>query len=200
MEAVTMELAKREEMGKGAARKGRAAGKIPGILYGHKTEPLSFSVEEHGFVQALAHSPYGRNQVFAVRGVERDVEVLIKDMQVHPLSRKVLHVDLIEVREGDRLRVQVPVRHQGKAAGQSAGGTLQLLLRSVKLLCPPKRIPEAIMIDVTPLGIGEDVTIADLQLPEGSQAVGEGKNIVLTVKPPRVSGKKTEEEDAKKKK
>lgn len=198
MEAVQIELEKRTSTGKGPARKSRSQGLIPGILYGHKSEPLMFAADRHGFGQLLQKSAYGRNQLFAVRGVDRDVEVLIKDLQVHPVSREVLHVDLIEVRDGDRVTVWVPVRHEGKAAGQSAGGSLQLLRRRVKLTCEPKKIPSEIMLDVTPLGVGDEITVGTLPLPDGAIAVGDPKVVVLTIKPPRVSGKAKEEGDDKK--
>lgn len=201
MEALEIQLDKRDTRGKGATRKLRKAGKIPGIMYGHGEEPIAFEVDSHGFVLSLEKSPYGRNQVFAVRGIERDVEALIKDLQFHPVSREILHCDLIEVRKDDKVRVEIPVRHKGKAAGQSAGGTLRLLRRSVKIECSPNAIPFEIMLDVTPLGVGEDITVGALPLPEGVVALGDQKVVVLTIKAPRVSGKQREDEgDAKKKK
>lgn len=196
MQAVELQLEKRDGRGKGPARKARATGRIPGVLYGHKQEPLTFSVDGHGLSQTLAKSPFGRNQVLALRGVDRDVEALIKDVQVHPVSRAILHLDLIEVRDGDRVVVEVPIRHQGKAAGQSAGGTLVLLKRSVRIACVPAHIPAEVMLDVTPLGVGEDITVGSLPLPEGATPIGDPKVVVLTVRPPRVSGKAQEAEPA----
>lgn len=200
MEAVKIQLEKRETTGKGHARKARQAGRIPGILYGHKQDPIMFDVDEHGFELTVHQSPYGRNQLFAIEGVGRDVEVLIKDVQVHPVNRKLIHVDLLEVREGDRLKVEVPVQPKGRAAGQSAGGTLQLIKRTVKMMCPPRNIPESIVVDVTKLNVGEDVTVGDLPLPEGASMIGEDRLVVITIKPPRVSGKKADEDGDKKKK
>lgn len=194
MEALSIQLEKRIETGKGAARKSRRLGRVPGILYGHGQEPLLFNVAGHDFDLALERSPYGRNQVFAVAGVDRDVEAIIKDLQVHPVTRTILHVDLIEVRDGDRVTVSVEVKHTGKAAGQSAGGTLQLLKRTVRLICAPSAIPSELIVDVTPLQVGQDVTVGDLPLPEGAAPVGDPKVVVLTVKPPRVSGKTRDEE------
>lgn len=200
MEAVKIQLQKRETTGKGHARKSRQAGRIPGILYGHKQDPLMFDLDEHKFEHTVYQSPYGRNQLFAVEGLGRDVEVLIKDLQVHPVSRKMLHVDFLEIRDGDRVLVEVPVQPKGRAAGQSAGGTLQLIKRTVKIICPPKNIPSSIVVDVTPLQVAEDVTIGDLPLPEGAEAVGESRLVVITIKPPRVSGKKQDEDGDEKKK
>ncbi|MEL6184023.1 MAG: 50S ribosomal protein L25, partial [Myxococcota bacterium] len=195
MEAVQIELEKRTETGKGSARKTRDGGKIPGILYGHKNEPVMFSADSHGFGQLLNKSDFGRNQLLDVRGVDRDVTVLIKDIQVHPVSRRILHLDLIEVKDDDRVTVTVPVRHEGRAAGQSAGGTLQLLMRNVKVTCNPRQIPSAITIDVRPLGLGDSVLVGDLAIPEGAETIGNQKLIVLTVKAPRVSGKAQDEGD-----
>lgn len=196
METVELQLAKRTDTGKSKARKARSDGRIPGILYGHKSEPVMFEVGAHGFEQLLVKSPFGRNQVMDVRGIERNVTALIKDLQIHPVSRQILHFDLLEVRPEDRLEVVVPVRYEGRAAGQSAGGTVQLLMRSVRLTCTPGQIPEAIVLDVRPLGVGESISVGDLPVPEGSKVFGNQKLIVLTVKAPRVSGKKDEEEES----
>lgn len=200
MEALQIDLQTRETTGKGEARKARAEGVIPGIIYGHGKDPLMFGVEGHGFYQAVSKSPFGRNQLFAVRGVGRDVDVIIKELQQHPVTRDLIHVDFLEVEPSDRVTVKVPVKTVGRAAGQSAGGTLQLLRREVKIICSPHAIPENITIDVKPLGIGQDVTVAELPLPEGAVAVGDSRNVVITIKAPRVSGKAKEEEDPKKKK
>lgn len=193
MEAVQIELEKRADTGKGPARKTRAQGKIPGILYGHKSQPVMFNADSHGFSQLLNKSDFGRNQLLQLSGVDRDITALIKDIQVHPVSRRILHLDLIEVNDEDRVTVTIPVRHEGRAAGQSAGGTVQLLMRQVKIVCSPRKIPAAIVIDVRPLGIGETILVGDLPLPEGAKSIGNQKLIVLTVKPPRVSGKTQEE-------
>ncbi|MEO1231887.1 MAG: 50S ribosomal protein L25, partial [Myxococcota bacterium] len=112
MEAVQIELEKRTETGKGSARKTRDGGKIPGILYGHKNEPVMFSADSHGFGQLLNKSDFGRNQLLDVRGVDRDVTVLIKDIQVHPVSRRILHLDLIEVKDAPRDGMDLDVFNQ----------------------------------------------------------------------------------------
>lgn len=197
METLPIQLEKRTQTGKGAARKTRLQGRVPGILYGHGQEPVMFDLEGHKFDLALEKSPYGRNQVFSVAGVDRDVQVLIKELQVHPVTRNILHVDFIEVRETDRVKVEVEVKHVGKAVGQSAGGTLQLLKRTVSVMCPPADIPAEIVVDVTPLQIGEDVTVGSLPVAEGVVPLGDPKVVVLTVKPPRVSGKVRDEESEK---
>ncbi|MBX2813951.1 MAG: 50S ribosomal protein L25 [Myxococcales bacterium] len=198
MEAVQFEFDKRTTTGKGLARKARMEGRVPGILYGHKSEPLMFYADGHKFSLLLQKSEFGRNQLLAVRGLGRDVEALVKDIQFHPVTRTILHCDLVEVWKEDRVTVVVPVRFHGKAKGQSAGGTVQLLCRKVKLLCTPHNIPSEISLDITPLDLEDDITVATLPLPEGAEAIGDPKVVVLVIKPPRVSGKKGAEEEGKK--
>lgn len=196
MENVELKLDKRTTTGKGPARKTRSEGRIPGILYGHKSDPVMFDVDAHGFGQILNKSAYGRNQVMDVRGIERDVRALIKDIQIHPVTRRIVHFDLLEVHDDDRVEVVVPVKHEGRAAGQSAGGTVQLLMRSVRLTCRPDQIPASITLDVRSLNLGDTITVGDLPIPDGATTFGNQKLIVLTVKAPRVSGKSKDEEEA----
>jgi large subunit ribosomal protein L25 len=187
-----IKVEQRYESGKGAARRARRAGKIPGILYGHKQQPVSLSLDPIELKKRVKASGLGRNTVFKVEGLGREVLALLKDAQTDPLKRTVLHVDFVEVRESDRVVVEVPFELMGKPAGVTAGGVLQVVRRTVALECSPLAIPAMLTFDVTQLGLNEALHVADVKLPEGTRSVG-GNYAIATIHAPRTE---TEERPA----
>jgi large subunit ribosomal protein L25 len=122
--------------------------------------------------------------------------VLIREMQRHPVSGRVLHADFYEVDLTERLVVSVPLHFTGKAAGVVAGGILQPVLREVEVECLPTEIPEFLEIDVSGLNIHDAVHVSELKLPEGIIAVGEPTQTIVTVLPPTVESKPGEATEA----
>ena len=112
-----LEVEQRVGQGKGDARKLRASGKIPGVLYGHKEQPTPLSLDPHQLRKRIRASDLGRNPVLQLSGLDRSVMALIKDTQIDPVRRDLIHVDFFEVRETDRVVVEVPLEFEGKAAG-----------------------------------------------------------------------------------
>lgn len=184
MEQQVIQVELRNESGKGAAHRARRAGKIPGVLYGHKQTPVSFVVDPNELKKRVKASGLGRNTVFKVEGLGREVLALLKDAQTHPLRRSLVHIDFVEVRESDRVVVEVPVELDGKPAGVTAGGVLQAVRRTISLQCSPLSIPTKIVADVTGLQLNEALHVNDVKLPEGTKSVG-GNYALATVHAPR---------------
>lgn len=184
MEQQVIEVQNRQESGKGAAHRLRATGRIPGVLYGHKQAPVSFTVDPLDLQKKVKASGMGRNTVFKVSGLGREVLALLKEVQVHPVKRSLVHIDLIEVRESDRVVVEVPVELTGKPAGVVAGGVLQAVRRSVSLECSPTAIPSKIVIDVTHLELNQALHVNDVKLPDGTKNSG-GNYAIAVVQAPR---------------
>jgi len=115
-----------------------------------------------------------------------DKAVLLREVQRHPVSDAVLHIDFLEVDLTERLTVSVPLRFVGKAAGVVAGGILQPIVREVEVECLPTEIPEFLEVDVSALGIHEAVHLSDLKVPEGVTTVGDPAQPLVTVLPPTV--------------
>ena len=182
--------------GKGGARKLRAQGKIPGILYGHKEKALSFAVRPDAFERHIRGSGYGRNTVLRVRGLERDAIALLKDTQVDPVRRDLLHIDLIEVRESEEVTVDVPVSYSGRAAGVVEGGLLQIVRRRVPVVCTPLSIPKVIDIDVTDMIIGRTLHVTDVTFPEGTRAGCSGSLTMVSVAAPPAVAETAETEES----
>jgi len=196
MDTVEITIHPRSGTGKGAARRLRRAGQVPGILYGPKRTPAMVAVDMLQVERRLAHLE-GSHLIRLVSaepggpdGGER--MVLVREMQRHPVTGTVLHADFYEVDLTERLAVSVPLHFIGKAAGVVAGGILQPILREIEVECLPTEIPEFIEVDVSALGIHDAVHLADLKLPEGVQAKGEATQTLVTVLPPTVEAQPTE--------
>lgn len=200
METVEITIERRSGAGKGAARKLRSAGRVPAVLYGPKRTTAQISVATEQFERRLAHLE-GSHLIRLVHDGGGDAElhermVLLREMQRHPVTGRVLHADFYEVDLTERLVVSVPLHFTGKPVGVVAGGILQPILRELEVECLPTEIPEFIEVDVTALGIHDAVHIADVKLPEGVQAVGEAIQTLVTVLPPTVEAKPTEGAEA----
>ncbi|MCC7384783.1 MAG: 50S ribosomal protein L25 [Deltaproteobacteria bacterium] len=179
----------RNTHGKGAARKMRKDGRIPGILYGGGAQPLSFSVEPNQLDKTLRSSGAGRNTIFRVKGLNRELLAILKDTQIDPIKRRLIHVDMIEVREDQEVVVAVALELVGKAIGTVEGGILQAVRREVRVACRPLSIPKSIQIDVTELDIGDALHISDIQFPEGTRGADPGHWAVCTVVAPAAEEK-----------
>jgi large subunit ribosomal protein L25 len=182
----------RDTQGKGAARKLRKAGKIPGILYGFKEPPMAFAVEPRALTRTVQASGLGRNTVLRVNGLSRSVLALLKDVQVDPLSHELVHVDLVEVRETVDVAVDVPLTFDGKPVGTVKGGMLQPITRSLRVYAKPLSIPRSISIDVSSLDLNESVHVSDVQLPEGLRHAMPGHTAVIVLVAPEAAEEKTE--------
>lgn len=200
METVEISIERRSGTGKGPARRLRASGQVPAILYGPKRSTISVQVPREQFERRIAHLE-GSHLIRLLHAGGGDAElhekmVLVRDMQVHPVSGRVLHADFYEVDLTERLTVSVPLHFVGKPVGVVNGGIMQPILREIDVECLPTEIPEFIEIDVTPLAIHEAVHVADLKLPEGVSAVGDPTQTLVTVLPPSVEAKPSEATEA----
>jgi large subunit ribosomal protein L25 len=197
MEMVEVKVERRSGRGKGTARKLRRTGGIPAVFYGPGRGTLTITVAAEEFEHKLAHLE-GSHLIRLVNDGGRDADlhdkaVLLREVQRHPVSDDVLHVDFFEVDLTERLTVSVPLHFIGKAAGVVAGGIVQPVVREVEVECLPTEIPEFIEVDVTPLGIHEAIHLADLRFQEGVTPVGDPQLTLVTVLPPTVEETKVEE-------
>ncbi|MCB9654849.1 MAG: 50S ribosomal protein L25 [Deltaproteobacteria bacterium] len=197
METQTIQVRERAPDGKRASRKLRHSGSVPGVLYGHKEAPVAFEFDPKDLRKCLRTSGVGRNTVFKVEGLPRGaVLAIIKDSDLDPVRREVTHVDLIEVRDTDRVDVEVPVHLDGKPAGVVEGGVLQAVSRVLPLTCSPLNIPREIRVDVTALRIGHSIHGGDVALPAGVSLAVPPSITLATVKAPRDAAAATAEDEA----
>jgi large subunit ribosomal protein L25 len=175
----------RSEAGKGAARRLRASGRVPAVLYGHGTEPQHLSVDARQFGQAL-RTDAGVNVLISLE-VGRDQHLaLAKEIQRHPVRGDFIHVDFIQVRRGEKVHVQVPVHLVGEAPGAREGGIVDQDLYQLNVEAEVTAVPEAVEADVSGLGIGDVLRVADLKAPEGAVILDDPEASVVSVVAPTV--------------
>lgn len=181
----------RTDTGKGVARKLRAVGRIPAVLYGHGNASVSLSIQAKDLDTLLKTSHAGLNTLIDLEGdsaVEGKV-VLIKELQRHSVAGTLSHADFFEIDATAKIHVSVPIKLEGTPEGVKLGGVLEHMMREIDLLCLPNAIPDSLEIDVSGMNQNESLHVSDLTLPEGVETgVDEALPIV------HVATKKIEEE------
>ncbi|MFW5735972.1 MAG: 50S ribosomal protein L25/general stress protein Ctc [Halanaerobium sp.] len=191
MERYSIEAELRTETGKGAARKIRRNGLIPGVVYGRGNEPRSIKIDPLD-IEKLLQS----NAIFDLTFVGEDGEestVIIKDYQKDVIKQDLLHVDFQFISMDEKITVSVPMHLEGEAVGVRDGGVLQQLLREIEIDTLPAEIPEEITIDISELEVGESLSVADLDLPEGIDLVTDSDEVIVTVVTPTELAEEDEE-------
>ena len=187
MERPTIDGEVRNERGKNAARRVRAAGRVPGVLYGAGGETLALSLDPRQLIAAL-HT-HGHNTIFDLRLKNGDFSpAMMVESQFEPVKGKLLHVDLKRIAMDRRLRVSVPVTITGDAKGvKTQGGLMEVILREVEVECLPSEIPDQITVAVDNLELNQAVRISDLQniIGEQAQLVGDAHAVVCHVVTPK---------------
>jgi large subunit ribosomal protein L25 len=188
MEFTTLNVNKRMNTGKGAARRMRRTGFVPAIVYGLGVEALPVSVEPRAVQQALA-GPMRLNTVLALRvtgdGATTELHAVVRSHQYHPVRRTLQHVDFLAIDVTKPLRVSVPLVRSGRAIGEQEGGILTQVFRDLPVECLPELIPAQIDVDVRELKVGSHVTVDELSLPEGVKVALAGNQSVFTVTMPK---------------
>jgi large subunit ribosomal protein L25 len=187
MEEIVLAIETREERGKGAARRLRRAGKVPGIFYGPQCTATAVAIDHKFFKGHIANLEGSHLIRFdsAAEALQKKV-ALVREVQHHPVDGAILHVDFYEVDLTRRLRVTVPLHFVGRAKGVAEGGILQPILREMEVECLPSDIPQFLEVDVAALDIHDAVHLADVQMPANVTGVFETNEAVVTVLPPTV--------------
>ncbi|WP_025323728.1 50S ribosomal protein L25 [Deferrisoma camini] len=191
----------KEGVGKGAARKARAAGRTPGVVYGPEFAPRPVTFREQDLVRAL-NTPAQRNVFLRLKSPDPDLDgirVIVKDLQVDPVKRRFIHADFYKLDPNRTMHATLPIHVQGTAIGVKLGGILQIVRREVRVACKPDDLPDAIVVDVTELKPGESVHVGDLEPPEGVRILTSPELAVCVVVAPtgyEEGGEEAEEEEA----
>ncbi len=190
-----LNLETRDASGKGVARKLRRAGRVPGVIYGGGGDPMLVSMDARETFNLFQSIPVD-NTILQLHVGDRESErALVREVQVHPYRPALLHVDFIRIRRGVAIEVQIPLHFEGLPEGvRSEGGTLEQVIHDITVKCVPSRIPEAIEIDVTHLGIGDVVRAGEIDMPEGVENLMDPDRTICGVAAPRAIVEEDEDE------
>jgi large subunit ribosomal protein L25 len=193
---VVLNAQPRDNATKGRNHQLRREGKLLAILYGGKEAALSIAIDQKEFIKTL-HTEHGENVIIALylsdsahgssKAGEKPVPVIIKEIQIDPVTRNLLHVDLCRISLKEEIRVNVPIEIYGEAPGvEKGGGLLDHIVHEVLVKCLPTKIPDKIICDVSSLGVGETLTIKDLKIPKDVEVLDDPEKIVVNIIPPSV--------------
>ena len=159
MKSITIQGTKRENVGKKSTKALRDAELVPCVVYGGN-EPLNFSTEEKSF-KNLVYTPEAHTVSIEVDG--KTIPAVLQDIQFHPITDRILHVDFYQLSDDKPVIMEVPVRITGRSKGVVAGGVLRQSFRKLKVKAIPANLPDEIVVDVTPLRIGNKLYVAALK-------------------------------------
>jgi len=180
MANVSLNVSSRTDMGKGAARKIRAQGLLPAVIYRAGQPATSVSLDPRELENAFRRT--GNRNTLVDIGVDgKTFTCLVKQTQRDPVSAVLLHVDFYEVDGGEEVTVVVPINPTGKAAGEVAGGKLSIIKRDLTVSCKPGDIPAAVDVDVTALDIGDYIRVSGITAPSGVKIIAPNDFNVVTV-------------------
>jgi large subunit ribosomal protein L25 len=195
MSVITLTAQRRTALGKGGARKARAAGDIPGILYGHGETPIPVSIDAREFQLALLKHK-GANPLVSLRVGDGEYNALVRDAQYDPVTHRVIHLDFQHISLTETIEVEVAIHLVGLPVGvKDAGGIVEHITRTVEVRCLPTAIPPTIEVDVAALNIGDSLHVRDLGVA-GVEILTDPDATVATVVPPTVIEEKPVEEAA----
>ncbi len=200
-ESTVIQSTMRDKTGKGAVRKMTVEGCIPGVVYGHNfpSIPLSINAVEIKKLFKTGQNDAGEYQLYQllIDGAKdhNKPTVIIKELQSHPITGKIIHIDFFAVKMDEEIVASVQIRVTGKAAGVKAGGILRQILREIEVKSLPDKIPSHFTIDVTSLEIGQSLQVKELNEDEKIQLLLAPDAPVVTVLAPTVQEEETTEED-----
>lgn len=197
MQTVALTAQVRKNLGKGAARALRHESLIPAVLYGRDLESVPLTVRPRDLAGAIGTAS-AENILIDLTVADGEAmqshRAMIREIQVDPVKRDILHVDFLGISMDRQITVEVPVNLVGEPIGVSAatGGMLQQVLRTVEIACLPDRIPEALDLDVSSLTIGHSLHVSDLRAPEGVELLADPRLTIATVLAPKKVEEKPE--------
>lgn len=179
MEQNHLDAQPRKEFGKGASRRLRMAEKLPAVLYGHGEDPIHLELDYHDTFLIVRSNP----NALVHLGVDGDEHLaLVKDIQRNPLTRRIVHLDLLRVKKDEKVEVEIPVVVEGEPFGDNVAN-LEVL--NLLVMAPVIAIPETINVSVAGMEDGDQIRVEDIDFPEGVDPVAEADEVVVVVSEPQ---------------
>ena len=198
-QAITVKFTKRDRTGKGVCRKLRAKDVVPAVFYGPEYKESIVGAVGAREIGSIVNAPNWETNMIdlEIEGGKTEM-ALIRNVQRHAISQKVLHVDLYQLVKGHKVRVAIPVRYINKEISQGVkmGGVLEQPMREIEIMVLPREIPSEIVLDAAKMTMGTEVYVRDLELPESAELLSHADSVVLMVTRPKSMAETAEEEGA----
>lgn len=182
MNTINIQAAPRNIGSKKELKSLRGKGFIPGVIYGH-VDPIHIIVSSGREVKNLIYT-----QDFKVAEVNIDGEVhkcIVKDIQFHPVSDKILHIDFLKLTKGIPVKVEIPIRFKGESPGVKLGGKLVQTMRKLKIKTDPENLQDELVVDISSLGLGDVLRVKSIEVPENIEVLVGGSIPVANIEIPR---------------
>jgi large subunit ribosomal protein L25 len=180
---VKLRVEKRTETGKGVARRARASGKVPGVVYGRGMDPVSVVVDRREFITAL-HTDAGMNVLLSLQLDGESIPALARELQRDPVKGTLVHADFVKIDLMTEVEVDVRVHVVGESPGVKEGGVLDQPMHEVRVRCLPTDVPEQIEADISNLNIGDSLRVGDLAEGATYTILEEAEQTVVTIAAP----------------
>lgn len=190
---IIAELREDKDKGKGASRRLRRRGSVPGVVYGAAKNAISIMMKHNEIYHHLEHEAF-YSHILTLQVGKTKEKVVLKDLQRHPYKQVILHLDLLRIDENEKLTMRVPLHflNEDTCIGvKQGGGVISHVMTDLEIICLPKDLPEYIEVDLGQVDLGGGIHLTDLKLPEGSEIAtllhgGDAAQIVATVHAPKV--------------
>lgn len=187
MKEITLQVHARTATGKGVARKLRANGRLPAVIYGHNEEPVPVELEQHRLSATMRQAGGEKLLInLNIDGKDSEKKALIKDMQRDPVSGKILHIDFQHISMDEKIKIEVPIKIEGVPDGvKNFGGIISWNIRKIMVSCLPSDIPDKISIDVSEMKIHDSIHVKELAA-EKYEILDDPEETIISIIPPTV--------------
>ena len=186
MANIELQVERRQDVGKNVARRARAAGKVPAVVYGAKKETIPIYIEGRSLTTAFRQGA-GDNAIYLLKmtGTEQTRHAMIREIDRDPVSREILHVDFLRVLMDVKVRVPVSIELSGTPKGvKQDGGILDFVTREIEIECLPNDIPAHLTVDVSEVGMGDSFRVSQMPVPEGIRILADPDRVIAHVAHP----------------
>lgn len=198
MTTIKLDSKIRTQSGKGGSRKLRSGGRLPAIFYGPEEDPIMLSID-YLQLKRILKGKSAENIIFDLRidsnGGSKSKKVMIKELQMDPVTRDYLHIDFYEISMGKEIEADIPIQLINTPIGVIKGGLLEHIRRELTVSCLPRNLVDKIDIDVSGLDIGESLHIKNIALPQGLKPIEDEDFAIATVVAPTITAKEEEVEE-----
>jgi large subunit ribosomal protein L25 len=175
----------RAQIGKGAARKIRAGGRVPAVVYGHGVDPLHVSIDAKELFHLL-HTDAGMNVLVDMKVNSDSFLAMPREVQRDHIRGQFLHIDFLRIKRDERIGVEVPIHLIGESHGVKEGGVVEHHLWTLHIECFPQDVPTSMDADISALGINESLKVSDLEIPQTLTLLTSPDEVIVSVVPPQI--------------